>query len=232
MRISRFEFSSLSDFRGPTEHYGFEALVEELEQEVIAELPPAPTFSEAQIATARAEGLQLGREEGLKEGLEQVNSEAATRERETLLALQTIERNLSGLTGQYDQRIAEQSREITQFILAVARKIAGEALTQRPELAVQELIRQCLPVILAKPRLIIETHSSMTDSVQSRLIPFLTQQGFEGEVLFRPNDAIPPHDAKLEWHSGRAERSTEALWQEIEALLADVSFLSSPPHSH
>lgn len=223
MRITRFEFNQLHDFRPRSESFSFEQVVEEMAQEQIT-VPEKPTFSEAQLEDAKSHARTQGYNEGHAAGVAATNQELLQREQDTKLALDTLAGQISDMHKGYEQILVSQSKDINQFVIAIARKLAGEALNNRPDLAIQELINQCLPILVQKPRLVLEANSSLVALLDERLRPLLERSGFEGEVHFRINDKLQPSDTRLEWAGGHAERSTEHLWKEIEEMLSHVTF--------
>lgn len=227
MRISRYEFNSLHDFRPRREAFTLDGVIEDMQKEAIVE-PVKPTFSEDQLAAAHEEGRKAGYTEGFEAATAEANTINTQRDRDVQGVLEIIEQQLKAQQSRYDDLIADETRDLGQFIIAAARKIAGDALTQKPEVTVQELLSQCLPIILTKPRVIIETHPSIIEATTQRITPFLTRAGFEGDVQFRGNDALSAHDAVVEWTGGRAVRNHESMWQEIERMVNQLSFASTP----
>lgn len=223
MRITRFEFNQLNDFRPKADHFAIQEIVADLAQQE-AQIVAAPTFSEAQLEDAKAAARKQGYNEGFEAGSAVANQEMLNRERDMKTALEALAERIHETQRGYDHLLSVQSRDINQFVLAIARKIAGEALTTRPDLAIQELINMCLPILMHKPRLVLEANKALVESLQDRLKPMLERAGFEGDVQFRVNDHLEPSDTRLEWNGGYAERNTAALWKEIEDMLAHVTF--------
>lgn len=228
MRISRYEFNSLHDFRPRVETFALDEVIEDMQKETVVE-PVKPTFTEDQLAAAREEGRKAGYAEGFEAATTEANTITAQRDRDMQVVLEGIEQQLKAQQSHYDDLIANETRDLSQLIIAAARKIAGDALTQKPEVTVQELLSQCLPIILTKPRVIIDIHPSIIEATTQRITPFLTSAGFEGDVQFRGNDALSTHDAIVEWTGGRAVRNHESMWQEIERMVNQLSFAPTPP---
>lgn len=223
MRITRFEFTQLHDFRPRKEDFSFNALVEEIAQEEVAE-PIKATFNEVQLEEAKAAARKQGYNEGFEAGSATISRESQERERDINLAIENLTLQLRESHASYDHILAEQSRDIHRFVLAIAHKVAGEALQGRPDLAIQELIHQCLPILVQKPKVTLEANNALIALLEGQLKPMLERAGFEGEIAFRPNDALTISDARLEWSGGIAERNTQALWKGIEEMLAHTTF--------
>ncbi len=118
--------------------------------------------------------------------------------------------------------LTQQSKEVSELSLLIAKKVAENALDNRAEEAIISLVAGCLPVILSKPRLLIELHPDNLPNTEARLREYLTAQNYEGELICRASAALAPHDARIDWVLGHAERTTEALWQEIETLIHTI----------
>lgn len=223
MRITRFEFTQLHDFRPKANQFSFEELAEEMSQEEI-KLPEKPSFTEEQLEEARVAARKQAYNEGFEAGSATANKQAQDLEKDVRTALESLAGRISDAHAGYDAVLASQSRDINQFVLAIARKVAGEALSNRPDLAIQELIDHCLPILVQKPRLTVEANGTLIAILQDRLKTTLERAGFDGDILFRTNDALDASDTRLEWNGGVAERNTATLWKEIEEMLAHVSF--------
>lgn len=226
MRITRFEFTQLHDFRPKTDAFSFEEVLEEIQEEKI-ELPLAPTFTEAQLEEARIKARKEGYNEGFEEASQGQTQTLIEREQSVKLALEQLAGQLTAQSQIYPEIIAAQSKQVQQFVMTIARKVTGEMLAQRPTLAINELIGQCLPIIVQKPKLTLEANASLIEQLKERLGEQLEGAGFEGEVQFRTNNNLGQSDARLEWSGGFAERNTDAVWKEIEQMIAHVQFFDS-----
>ena len=66
------------------------------------------------------------------------------------------------------------------------------------------------------------TRTVVRNETISRIETLLHANGFEGEIQFRANPDLHYNDVTLDWGAGQAQRSTAALWKEIETLLATM----------
>lgn len=230
MRISRFEFSQLHDFRPRSDTFVLDEVVEEMQQETVVE-PPKPSYDDSQLASAKEAARSEGYAEGYEAAKAEINGETIERERAILQLLEAIEARLKSKDAQFDRVLEDEARDIGQFILIVARKIAGDALTQSPHLAVQELLLQCLPIIMNKPKVSIEVPAGIEDKLKSHIVPYLERAGFEGDTLLRGNPELSAGDATVEWTGGRAVRDNESMWKDIERMINQLSFApNQEPH--
>lgn len=225
MKLHRYDNQFLRDFRSPIV-VNKKALAE---QEVIEVAPPPPVFAESDMEHARDAAKKIGYAEGFEAGLAQANTEAAGTARDLAHHMARIEDHVSRLVAQYHELITAQSSELSQLVLMIARKVAGEALDANAAAAVTELVRRCLPMVYGKPRVAIELAPAMLAGVEAVLHRQLEKSGFEGDIEFRAVDGMEPSDVRIDWGNGAANRSTASIWQEIEALLQQVPLSPTLP---
>lgn len=229
MRISRFEFNQLHDFRRPLDSLNFTELVEEIQQEVIP-TPVVPSFTQEQLQAAVENARKEGYSAGFDAGHGEASNSAEARNVEILKLLEQIQKQWEQHAHFYAQHIHNQCDQLHTLIISIARKIVGQALKNYPETLIKELLSQCLPIIINKPRILLEVHPDMLEPLRMQLRPHLEHLGFEGEMQFRTNTQLSLVDAKIEWPSGKAERNIDMIWQEIENILSTVDFTDSASH--
>lgn len=217
--LQRFDFGTLRDFRGPIQ---FAPPPAPEETEAPPPPPPAPTFSEEELQLARIEAKKLGYNEGFLAGQAQAQSEADAEAASAQLALQTISQQVAALSGTYAEVLKRQSLDVSELVLMIAKKVADEALLINSVDTIAALVTSCLPAIYTRPRITVEMNPATMKRASDAVQEHIRALGYEGEVLFRGNPAIAVADARVDWGSGYAERSTDALWRDIEMLLARV----------
>lgn len=218
-RLQRFDFGNLRDFRAP---FVATALPEDTIEDAPPPPPPPPTFSEAELEAAKAEARQAAFAEGFEAGMARAAEQAeATRQSVDTTILQ-LGSTLSALGQEYRHLLESESAALSQMVLMIARKVTGLELSERGAEATSSLVAQCLPAVFSKPRLTIELHPDAFNETIDRIETLLHSGGFEGELQFRVNPTIGMHDSVLDWGSGQATRSVEAIWQEIETLIAQM----------
>lgn len=224
-RLQRFGFQHLRDFSAPITVNA--TIIEAAPKEEVA--PPPPVFTEADLTHARDAAKKLGYAEGFEAGMQQAQSDATAISRDLAHTLGRIGDQLAALNATYQQLVAEQSAELSELVLMIARKVAGEALDARGVDTIRALVEGCVPLVLSKPRVTLEMSPLMLDRAQGILTEHFTQAGFEGDLQFRTSDSMDESDIRIEWANGKASRSTASLWQEIEALLQQHSLTPTLP---
>lgn len=216
-KIQRFDFGNLRDFRRPIEFLPEAPVIEDLPPS-----PPPPSFSEYELQLARDEGREAGYQEGFLAGEAQAKAAVDAQTQQSQQTLIALLDKLTGLEASYAATLAEQSRLLGDLSLTIARKVAGAALNENTSATINELITRCLPMVMLKPRLRIELHPDTLATTEQALRAMLSAQHYEGQVVVRANVLLAPHDARIDWENGHAERSTTALWEEIENLMQQI----------
>lgn len=223
-RITRFDFHGLHDFRAPR-------IVEEVAP-VIEELPPPPppppTFSEAELTQARTLAHQAGLREGLEAGILKARAEITAENAAANQILHRLAAILMQVQSRYEAMLQQQSETLSPLVLTIARKVAGEALHAEAPAMIASYVRQCLPILFNKPKVILELSPVWFESTVAHIGEQLQQAGFEGAVQFRLNPELGAHDIRIDWGSGQAVRDEAVLWQEIEALLQQMPLTIEP----
>lgn len=225
LRLQRFDFGSLHDFRGPIK-LNLAAVAEATEAAVP---PPPPVYNEQDIENTKAAAKKLGYAEGFEAGLQQAATEAASREKDMANAITRINQQMELLTRNYQGLVTEQSAELVELVTMISRKVADVALDAKGADMIAATVARCLPVIFSKPKITIELHPEMLEITSPTINAQLTQQGYAGDVQFKANPEFGRHDVKVDWGNGQAARTMESLWLEIEALLQQVSLIPTLP---
>jgi flagellar assembly protein FliH len=228
MSIQRYDSLKLRDFRLP-----YIELRQEAEIAPIEIPPPPPTFSLEEMQAAKTGAEKKGYDEGVAAGLAQTASEQAKRNDETRALMDQMAREFQTLQAGYDALLAQQGKEVSELISLIARQVAGDALDRRSHLMIEAMIARCLPTILLKPRVVVEVHQDMLDQVQGQIITLFREASYDGDFVVRAGTQIAKHDLRVDWLSGYAERNTNALWQEVNRLLQEVTIeLTTKQETH
>jgi flagellar assembly protein FliH len=217
-RIHRFDFNSLRDFRGPI-------VVNTAENLAIDLAPPtivAPIFSEEDLESVRVAGRKQGYGEGFAAGQLEAKKQADAKADAANELIASLADMVKDMQARYGAMLVDESAQLSQLILSVARKVAGNAIDERGEHIVQGVVTQCLPVIFSKPRVIIELNPALFETTMERIESQLRVHGFEGEIQFKGNSEFGLSDITLDWGSGQITRSAATLWSEVETIIERV----------
>ncbi len=183
--------------------------VEVVEEEIV---PPLPTFSEDEIAAARASGFAEGRNEGIAEMQSAIDSRISN-------LMDSMTEQLAGLDAA--QANGQKSAEIRLISLAaaIAKKVVPPIARETAGIAVEEMIRDCLPKLMNEPRVVIRVHITLMDELRKTVDTLASRSGFAGDIILLPDDDIAETDCRVEWADGGAERTASAIWAEIDKTI-------------
>jgi len=202
--VRKFTFDR--DFGAPEEPEVPE-IEEEEEPEVIV-----PTFSEEEMAAARAEGVL--------EGLEQGRKEAADATEQKLL--ETIEQACEKIAEIYSAQ-AEANREIATEMISVSTAISKKMfpdLNARNALGeVERVVQETLKAITEEPRVQIIVNPDLRELLTERLATMTHRAGFDGKVFVNGDPSLILGDCRIEWSNGAAIRNSEELWEMIDEII-------------
>ncbi len=174
--------------------------------------PPPPTFSEADLAQAREEAHAAGRLAGLEESGAGVEAHATK-------ALERIADDLAKLFER-QRAAADDSR---RGAVAVAATIAAKmfpALNRRGGLdEIADLVADTLDRLRDEPRVVVRVAPEQRAPLEARIAEMARNAGFEGKVTLLDAPDVPAGDCRLEWTDGGAERDSDTLWSDIDAIV-------------
>ena len=193
-------------------------------------MPPAPVFSEKDLAAARSDGYEQGYKEGANVTEAKINKEAAQHEESQRALLEVIGNRITIAAESHIEYLKKQQETLSKLTLAIAQKLAGEALKRQPYANVEALLLECMALITGEKKIIIAVSPARVEGLRQRidtLKPLL--QGFDGELLVEEDAAISEYDCRVEWKNGYSERNSTTLWNEIETIIAKTALNAKEP---
>lgn len=180
------------------------------EQEV--EEPPAPTFSEEELAAAKEAAFAAGRAEGITE----TEHGIARRTEEQLAALTA---RFESLSEAFATQLADQHQDTLLAAMTVVRKLFPKLNREGRLDEAQAVVEDCLERLRDEPRIVVRATDQELDSLKAHVDACIKRSGFSGKVVFLADDRLSTGDVRVEWADGGAERDQTALWQEIDAII-------------
>lgn len=180
------------------------------------------TFSHDDLEAAREEAWRAGFQEGTVR-------EQETIERQQAAALEAVGEHLSGIAQTQAAVLDHTIKHATKLALAIARKIAPEAMRRQPVVEIEAMIRECLPELVDEPRVVIRVADAVLDEITDRIAGLAKGCGFEGNVVLLAEPSLGAGDCRIEWADGGAERDSGAVWHEIETGLERLLNTAAEP---
>jgi len=188
------------------------------ERDVCAEdAPPQPTFFEADLAAAGAEGFDSGREAGKQEALNGVENALAE-------SLAVIGQQLTAMGARHSEAWAACQRHALALSVSITRKIVpGLALDCALE-TIQQRITDALPRLVDEPRVVIRVPDEILDALRDRIEKIAADAGFDGHCILLSEAGLTGPDCCIEWADGGAEYDSKRLWREIDLAVERYLF--------
>ncbi|MFT3977469.1 MAG: FliH/SctL family protein [Sphingomonas bacterium] len=173
-----------------------------------------------EVKAARAGQLAAARAEGVEAGLAQ-----ARRDRDTAL-LSAVDALQAGIEA-IDARFGEVSDRITgeaaEVALAAADMIAGRALDEAPEVAIDAAIGRALEQVARGTELRVRVHPDLAGAIEAKIAERQSKDRRRLNLIVLPDDTLRRGDARIIWEEGTlaldAESRRRAVMSELEALL-------------
>lgn len=157
--------------------------------------PPAPKPNPAAEAEAEARGFARGLEAGRREAVVQAEARLAA------LAAELAGHAARLLAG-FEAKQAALENEALQLSMGLARKLAGEALAERPLAPIEQAAREAFQHLRGVPHLAVRVHCSLVEEATALVQRIGRAAGYEGRILVFGEPEIAPGDARLEWADG------------------------------
>lgn len=170
---------------------------------------PEPPLIVAPVFTA--EDLDLAREEGRLQGLEEARAERQAVEGALRTAsLAQIADAVASARASAAEMARRQSDEIGRTILALLHACLPATAARLAQEEVLALLREVIPEEAGMDRLSVHVHPSLAG--------FVAAQGAEWQVV--ADDKLAPPDARIVWEGGQTRRDWARIWQAIGVALA------------
>jgi flagellar assembly protein FliH len=141
--------------------------------------------------------------------------------------IEALDRSIAALTisvrATLDQSHAEIESlrdEAARLALAMAKKIASEALATLPAGDVEIALRQAVHQAISEPRITLRTSPAVAEVIEPRLAAIAHEEGYEGRITIAAEPGMKAGDCRIEWRGGGAGRSADAIEEALTALIA------------
>ncbi len=172
-----------------------------------------PTYSEEDVAQARQEGLNAGKEEARAETLNGIEMKISD-------SLDVIGNRLANLNQIQADSIARISEDAASLAFAVAKKIFP-VLNEKGALEeVTTVIEDVLQRLVQEPRISIKVAIEQSEKIKERVDNYVQEKGFDGNISVIGEENLSPGDVTIEWSDGSASRNSASLIEEIDDIIA------------
>jgi len=178
----------------------------------VPETPPAPTFTEEELAVARKQAFEAGKREGISESLASIEQQVA-------ITLDRLATDIGALFAAQTTNNDAMARDAANLALAVAKKLFPRLHETHGLGEIVGVTEEILANLIREPRLVVSVHEMHAEALRSRFNEFLARRGFAGTLDLRGESGLGAGDCRIEWMGGDAARDTAALFAEIENVI-------------
>ena len=177
--------------------------------------PPAPVFSEADLASTRQQAFQQGVEQGKTEARNGIESNLS-------VVAQGITVALGNLLANEDQRLQQMNEIVLRTTMATLKKIWPTIAQAQAASLVEHTVRQSLEYNPEESRIVIRVHDTILDTLIQHLPQIQAQQAFAGKIIVLADQTVGPSDCKVEWADGGMERLSRNVSVQIDLALERI----------
>jgi len=184
---------------------------------------PQKTFSEADLEKAKTESFKEGQDQGMKEALAKADAEKLEIDKKISILLADIQAAVSNVVGAFDQMLAQKTGELLSLVMAICKKIAGDALKEFPQVKIESMVKSCLQMLMNHEKVDIFVNDKILPLLQEKIAGLKEAGGFSGQIHLQADPTLPETDCRVIWQNGEAHHDTEKLWQEVDRLLQNIT---------
>lgn len=184
--------------------------------------PPPPSFSEEELNAAKRDAYQQGFLEGIKEGNAQAQNEHAEIDRIVQESLENFVKSINPIFSSYISHCSKLKQNMPPLALAIAKKVAGEALAKDYSEILENIATQCAAAMITEPEINITVNPRLSDSLAARLQKISNHEKYASNIHILSDESKPVSDYLIEWQDGSIERKTERLWQQMDKAIENM----------
>ncbi len=174
----------------------------------------APSPTQADLDSARAEG----REEGLRLALADA---AETRAQLEAAALQSLADSLAAARVTLERIAAHHAAECARTMLALMLAAIPETMRRHGQVEIQAVLDALLPGFAGIHELRVSAHPELADSIREHLAERLPP---DQVVLCVVADSKAGFgDVEVAWQHGHARRDCKSIWQDLRTAMAPMN---------
>ncbi|MBB53283.1 MAG: hypothetical protein CMF67_02805 [Magnetovibrio sp.] len=189
------------------------------EVEIVEAEEDVLTFTEDQLNAARNEGYEAGREAGIQEAGDAIETKINE-------SLGVIGSHLDELFRRQAIDMATTFTDAVNIAVTISRKCFPHLNDTHGFPEVERMVSEVLTEVIEEPRVIIHINPSLKDPLESRIKSIARTSNFEGQIIILEADDLALGDCRITWSSGTAEREMEStlstIGQIVEANLVNV----------
>ena len=172
----------------------------------------APSFSEEELAAAKQESYDQGRQDAIREM--EVHAEQ-------ILAVtqQSVASKLEQIFALQEQGIHLAERNTVELANVIVRKLFPTLVVEHGLPEIMAVVRNTLDQFREEPSVTIRVHTDYEESLTKTTEEMAERGIFKGVVHIIGDPEVSPGDCRIEWDGGGAERNMDRLFEEIDVIV-------------
>ena len=171
-----------------------------------------PTYSEEEVESARQQGFEAGRKEGLEANAEVITKQIS----ETLININETINSLFKAQENYNQ---ELSHDANSLAISIFKKMMPALAKRHSFEEVDLVLNEAFEKFIEEPKITLIVHPDIANAIEERFGEIAKNRGYEGKIVIQTNENIGPSDCRIDWINGGTERNTTELWAEINSII-------------
>jgi len=131
--------------------------------------PPPPVFNEEEMKVAERDGYKKGFLDGTQESRNQAESEQAEVNRQLTGLVDRFSETILPLFNDYSQMLLQLKKDVPAAALAIARKVAGDALNENSHDIITGMAARYCETMMHEPKLTITVRETLADTLEAKL---------------------------------------------------------------
>jgi len=172
----------------------------------------APVKDTAAIDEAEARGYMRGLADGQRQGEVEAQLRVAG-------ALEHLAGQMATILDTVEAHRSETEALATEFAMALARKLAGDALAREPLQSIADAAAQTFQHLRGVPHLVVRVNETLVEPVEALIKRMARERGFEGRLVILGEPDIGPGDVQLEWADGGVLHSRSRIEDAVARTL-------------
>lgn len=182
--------------------------------------PEAPSFSEDDLAAARAEGVEEGRAQALEEA--RLSREASNGE-----TLARLEAALGDIDARARAARADSEAQLLRFAETAFKRLMPAYAEAHGEAEILAVLREVAALILGEAALTVRLRPDRLSALEPALHELTQKAGYDGRLTLIGDAALGASDVVVDWGDGQAARrlaeAETALARALDETMATLT---------
>jgi flagellar biosynthesis/type III secretory pathway protein FliH len=152
-----------------------------------------------------------------------MESEQAQIDRNLTKTVEKFAASIAPLFDDYRELALQLKQDLPKVAFSMTRKIAGQALKENAQAAVDEMALHCVEIMISEPKLNVTVNDKLAPTLEAKLKQLATRLQSACDIVVVANADMSPSDCRIDWKHGSAGRHSEHMWEELQNAVGLMS---------